>query len=107
MIGKSFHYLYNCVNSNDGEGISGMVEIAKQITWKTFLRNIPIEEVRQIFPTYSYRGETHNSITGELTAPFHIKDDWAVSFHSSTYRGRRCYYIQHSGIEYIWIKEDR
>lgn len=32
----------------------------------------------------------------------HLKDDFAVSFHKSRYRGRPCFYIRHSAIEHIW-----
>jgi hypothetical protein len=33
---------------------------------------------------------------------FPIAGDWHVTYHRSTYRGESCYYVQHSGIEYIW-----
>jgi hypothetical protein len=81
-----------------------MAEHARQITWATFRKNVPLNEIRQRFPDYSYRGEMYNPYTGELTIGFHLKDDWAVSFWSGRYRGERCYYVAHSGIEYIWTK---
>ena len=34
-----------------------------------------------------------------------LKNDWAVSFHESVYDGLRCYYLQWSGIEFIWTTE--
>jgi len=43
---------------------------------------------------------------GEWNIGFHIKDDWAVSFCKSKYKGKPCYYIVHSGIEYIFLKEE-
>lgn len=33
-----------------------------------------------------------------------LKDDFAVSYHRSEYNGRRCYYVRHSAIEYIWTE---
>ena len=43
---------------------------------------------------------------GKPTAPFHIKDDFAVGFWRSRYEGKRCYYITHSGIEYIFMEPE-
>ena len=34
----------------------------------------------------------------------HLSRDWGVSFYRSRYRGNRCYYMQHSAIEYIFIR---
>jgi hypothetical protein len=81
-----------------------MTEDPLQITWDTFRKHVPVDEVQRIFPSYSYQRETYNHV-GELTIGFHIKDDWAVGFFRSRYRGKRCYYISHSGIEYIFIQE--
>jgi hypothetical protein len=33
-----------------------------------------------------------------------LKDDYHVSYHKGTFRGRRCFYIVHSAIEYIWTR---
>jgi hypothetical protein len=33
-----------------------------------------------------------------------LKDDTMVSFWKSRYRGKRCYYLDHSRIEYIWVE---
>ena len=100
---KQYHYLTNCVNCGDGNAINAMTEQARQITWKTFLRHVPIQEVRNLFIDYSYRGE-YLASDGQPTIGFHLKDDWAVSFWLSKYKGQRCYYICHSGIEYIFTK---
>jgi hypothetical protein len=32
-----------------------------------------------------------------------LKGDWHVSYHRSIYRGRPCYYMVWSAIEYIWV----
>lgn len=101
---KTFHYLFNCVGSNDGQGICDMVDLVRQITWRTFLSHVEIGEVRWLFPDYSYRGE-YLGPDGMPTAPMHLKDDYTVSFWKSKYRGQLCYYICHSGIEYIFVEE--
>jgi hypothetical protein len=102
MAGKRFRYWTNCVGTQDAQGIIDMVDEAKQITWKTFSRHVNIDEIKRLFPDYSYRGE-YLGPDGMPTAPMHLKDDYTVSFWKSRYRGRLCYYLVHSGIEYIFL----
>lgn len=84
-----------------------MVDTASDITWRTFSKYVSIDHLQELWPfcTYSYRGEKYNPITGELTAPFSLKADWAVSFHKSKFDGKLCYYIRHSGIEYVFVQD--
>lgn len=102
---KTFHYLFDCVGSNDGQGIFDMVQDARQITWETFLRHVNIEEVRELFPDYSYRGE-YLGPDGMPTCPMHLKDDPYVSFWKSSFRKTPCYYVSHSGIEHIFVEAE-
>jgi hypothetical protein len=98
-----YEYETCCVNST-AELIDALTEDARQITWPTFRKHVSWEQVRELFPFYSYRGETYNPDSGELTSGFHIKDDWPVSFWKSSYDGRPCYYLDHSRIEYIFTE---
>ena len=82
-------YLTNCVDS-DAESINNMVEKARQITYKTLLRHIRKAEIDSAFPCYEGSG-------------LHIKNDWAVSFYSSIFQGKKCVYVEHSRIEYIFV----
>lgn len=91
---KKYTYKTNCVNST-ARLINDMVDNARQITWKTFCKYVAVESVKEVFPDYSYRQEYSG-------CGFHIKDDYAVSFYKSTYRGKPCVYIYHSAIEYIF-----
>ncbi|KKL89527.1 hypothetical protein LCGC14_1913750 [marine sediment metagenome] len=93
-------FITSCVNST-AELINEMIDGAIEVEWATFRKRVGIEEIRRVFPYYSYRGETHNK-DGELTFPMHIKDDWGVTFWRSNYNGERCYYLEHSAIEYIF-----
>ena len=82
-------YLTNCVDS-DAESINNMVERARQITYKTLLKHVRKAEIDKTFPIYEGSG-------------LHIKDDWCVNFFSSIFQGKKCVYIQHSAVEYIFI----
>jgi len=33
-----------------------------------------------------------------------IDEDYSVSFHRSKFKGKRCYYVRWSGIEFIFVK---
>lgn len=88
---RTFHYLTNCVNST-AKAIQDMVDNETTVTWKTLIKHIPIQEIRSILPGYQWNGRG-----------LHIKDDYAVSFHRSRFNGKRCYYICHSCIEYVFI----
>lgn len=102
-MGKDYSYETCCVHST-ARLIQDMVDQAIEITWATFRKYVDWEEVREVFPDYSYRREKISPIDDKPTVPMHIKDDYAVSFHRSKYKGKRCYYIRHSGIEYIFTR---
>ena len=99
---RTFRYTTNCVSST-ASAINAMVDQATEITWETFRKHVPVEEVRNTFPAYSYRGEEFDEF-GKLTIGFHIKDDYMVGFWKSRYKGVCCYYITHSAIEYIFTE---
>ena len=86
-----FNYQTSCVNST-AEAIHAMVDAARDITLATLRRHCADLDEWARGMTYAIGAERG----------LHLKDDWAVSYHKSTYKGRPCYYIRHSCIEYIW-----
>jgi hypothetical protein len=84
-----------CVNS-DANSIHNMVDAARDVTYETVARHVPLDLIAEVFPFYAWGPGK----PGELR----LKDDWAVSYHKSTYRRRPCYYIRHSAIEYIFTR---
>lgn len=105
---REYGFLTSCVGLNGVEHAAAdlwdMIDPAREIAWTTFRRHVPVKEVRDTFPFYSYRQEHFNPDTGEMTVGLHIKDDRNVSFWKSKFRGKPCYYIDHSSIEYIWTR---
>lgn len=77
MSTHPYRYRTCCVHST-AEAIIDMVDRSRDITWATFRRHVHWAEVQLVLPSYSYRRENHNPHTGELTCPFHIKDDWCA-----------------------------
>jgi len=94
METRDYKYETNCVNSTY-EDISPMVDAKRNVTYKTFLKHVSFADLSDLFPFYG----THPK-QGLLM----IKNDWHVSYHRSKFKNQRCYYIRHSGIEYVFIK---
>ena len=92
------------------ENLHNMIDNAEDAEWEDFVALVPEQSVAETFPLYSYNGEEYSSHTGEQTCPFHIKDDFAVRFHTSTLKvGKKVYpaaYIRWSAMEYIWVDWD-
>lgn len=90
---KSMHYQTNCVSS-DGYDISDMVDDAIPVTLNTIRKYC--SDLREWEQGMGYS-------TGNQRDGLKLKDDWAVSYYRSKFRGQRCYYIEHSHIEYVWF----
>ena len=91
---KNYTYHTCCVNST-AKKINDMVDRALEVTYRTFLSHVPLEELKSVFDWYEW----------ERSDGLHLKNDYAVSWFRSVYDGRHCYYCCQSGIEYIWVKE--
>ena len=94
---KRYHYKTSCVNST-AEAINSMTEQATDVTLATLRRHcVGLREWE----------EAMKYDVGNQRGGLRLKNDWAVNFHKSIYEGKPCYYIQHSRIEYIWVKKDK
>ena len=90
---KRFHYLTCCVNAR-GQDIDEMVNQSRDITYRTFRKHC--DGVDDFAKQMGYD-------VGNQRGGLRLKGDWAVSFCRSFYKGKKCYYICHSCIEYIWV----
>lgn len=90
---KDYEFQTDCVHST-AEAINAMTDAARDVSLRTMRRHCDLSEFEESL------GYFRNSRQG-LT----LAGDWAISYHKSTYRGRPCYYLCHSCIEYIWTKE--
>ena len=88
-----YEYLTCCVEST-AEAINEMVDAAIDVTYQTMLKHCP-----GLIEWAVGQGYERNRRTG-LT----LKQDWAVSFHRSKYRGQRCCYVCWSAIEFIFVE---
>jgi hypothetical protein len=92
---KPFHYETCCVEST-AELINAMCDDAEEIDYHEFV--VACDGVDEWAIAHGY-APAHTE--GDLT----LCKDWHVTFNKSTYDGRPCYFLQWSGIEYIWTAE--
>ncbi|MCK5614131.1 hypothetical protein KAR91_70355 [Candidatus Pacearchaeota archaeon] len=79
--------LTTCVNST-AEAIDNMTDQAKEISFSTFKKHVDTLKIEEDF---SYAGSV-----------LRLKNDYHVKYFKSKYKGRPCYYMVHSAIEYVY-----
>ena len=95
MTKKYFTYLTNCVCAR-GIDIKKMTDSAKEITYRTFRSKISRKEFIDLETSFGYSVSNDGGLR--------ICNDYTVSFWKSTYRGKPCYYMDHSSIEYVFVE---
>lgn len=88
MTANDYQFVTSCVSAK-GEDIQEMIDNSRPVKWETFYNYIRPSIVQELFPTYK-------------NSSLNIEDDYAVTVHKSKYRGKRCYYICWSAIEFVF-----
>jgi hypothetical protein len=89
---REYVFLTSCISAR-GEDIDAMTDGASDIE-TTYAEMAKHCDLSRFEAELGY---------GEDTG-LELKNDWHVSYWKSTYRGCPCYYLDHSRIEYIWVK---
>ncbi len=92
-----YTFYSSCVNipRDQVNDLRDMIEAGKTISYSAFVKYVPVQELSEMMPFYSWGHEKG----------LHLSKDWAVQYERSTFRGQPCVYMTHSAIEYIWIKD--
>lgn len=93
---KPYRYETCCIHS-DYESITSMTEQSSDVSYRTMLKYCDLASWAE---DHGY--EVRQNVGHGLT----LKGDWHVSYHKSVYRGKPCYYLVHSHIEYIWVLDE-
>ena len=108
---RGYHYETCCVSA-DGGDISDMVDQAQDVSYAQFMRNVSISEIFQSGIGYGYYWTPAQAVVAGVdyqevarNRPLTLKKDWHVSYHRSTYQGKPCYFMVHSAIEYVFVKD--
>jgi hypothetical protein len=91
-----YEYYCNCVNWPRDDvhvrgGLCDMIDSGRYITRETFRRNVGGAALQAFESEMGYP-------MGRLT----MAKDWAVSYSRGVLHGRRVYWVNHSGIEYVF-----
>jgi len=96
ILCEGYRYVGNCTDGTTEPHLEDMMDKAKQITFRTFAKAVGLDSIRAIFGDYQWgRGKD-----------LRMKNDPYVTYYRSVYNGKPCYYVRHSGIEYIFVDED-
>jgi len=88
---RKYVYETDCVSA-DGDDITAMQDVALPVTLATLRRRCQGILEWELDMGYAIYGHG-----------LKLKNDWHVSYYKSLYRGRPCYYIEHSHIEHVWV----
>jgi hypothetical protein len=96
---REYRYLRDCTSFGRFEvrHLEEMLDLATEITYRTFCKHCSWREASELF---GY--DTHPRQGGLM-----LKNDWAVTYQRSWFKGQRCYVLCHSAIEYIFVRGNR
>jgi len=94
---KPYVYETCCVRCESAEDLHDMVEAAKDSTYQTVLRNC--SGLLEWATSLGYEKSSKQGLT--------LKNDQYVGYSKSVFRGKACFYVYHSHIEYIWVKREK
>ena len=93
---ERFVFLTNCVEWRSGEDIQQMIDRAIQITRRTFLQHVQMDDIAQ---QLGYSRHHKQGLT--------MSKDYHVSYHQGRFVGAPAYYFRWSAIEHIFVPEDQ
>lgn len=90
--GKPYAFHTSCVSS-DYDSIAAMLESSEECDLSTMEENCDLDAFKT-----SMMYDTEDGLKLEF--------DWHVAYATGTYKGRPCYFLTHSAIEYIWVLKE-
>lgn len=91
---RNYRLLTTCINAK-AQDIESMTAQSREVTYTTIREKIGAAHLKEIFQNYEW------NIRAGLT----LKNDYYVKYFTSTYRGKKCCYIAHSNIEYVFTQQ--
>jgi hypothetical protein len=88
-------YLTNCTVQGNGSAITAMIDVAREITRKTFLKHVDRASLVELERSLGYAAHPRQGLT--------LAGDYHVQYAKSTFRGRPCVYLTWSCIEYVFV----
>jgi len=93
-----YEYVGCCVDLK-GRDITEMCDCATEVSYQTVRKRLG-EALMNFAASMGYETSPGGSKRGLF-----LSNDYHVRYYKSTYKGKPCYYIDHSCIEYVFIKK--
>jgi hypothetical protein len=95
-MSAGYHYFKSCVDHAPPEvaALNAMIEAETDITLRTMRGHCA--GLAEWAADHGYEANKRHGLT--------LAGDWHVSYHRSTYGGKRCYFLRWSAIEFIWCQ---
>ena len=95
-MSRPYKFVTDCVSVHpaDVDSLDQMIDQSRSITLATFARYVDIRPIEHRL------GYSRTKAYG-----LHLKNDYAVAFYRSEFKGIRVYYMVHSSIEYIYAEK--
>ena len=108
-----YRFCTSCVAAHGkGPEIREMVEAATEVTYREFMAHVPLRELMEsgIGEVYywtdrqlAFAGLDPDEYRARMSR-LRLKDDYAVRYYKSHWMGKPCYFMDHSAIQYIFVK---
>lgn len=83
------------VSGDDLQHLELAIEKEREVTFSTFAKYVDVKSVSEQLGYSQGRARRGERL---LT----LGNDWAVSFYRSIWKGKRCYFMRWSAIEYVY-----
>lgn len=99
---------FRCVDlsMDDVPDLNDTTDRAREISFRTFARHTDWQDVAKSLG-YTIGNHTYVTSRGDHGRLLTLGRDYHVSFYRSHWRGKPCYYMEHSAIEYVFLQEVR
>ncbi len=95
---EGLKYQYCCVSPKSLEELQFIIDNNREVSYSTFVKKVDKAELQQLKSNFGYANNSRHGLT--------LKKDWHVSYHKSKLPDNSvCYYLRHSGIEYVFYNE--
>jgi hypothetical protein len=85
------NYIGNCTHL-PARHVIEMADRAKETSYNALIKQVGTDQLKSLFPHYAW-GQGQG---------LKLKDDYCVRYYRSQYQKRKCYFVVHSAIEYIF-----
>lgn len=101
VVDRRFRYIGNCTNPELAPYLEDMMDQAKRVPYREVYAAVGRDAMAGVFGDFFW-GNRPNRLKGDMA----LHQDPYVSFYKSKFRGFPCYFVQESGVEYVFVSPE-